>query len=227
MQVPSLQPVEKSLEQLHLRGLLLRLPIITRLVGPGGPGSGKGSQCEQLAKKYGFTHLSTDDLLQNELTSLSERSRLIKDIMECGEPVPGGVVLELLKEAMVSKLGDTKGFLIDGYPQELKDAEEFESKIGEPKLVLCLDCSAETMNSRLLMRNQSSQNSDSAETIKEGIESYYQASKPLIAYYESKTQLCKVDAEGTQEDVFLEICKTIDSFLKKEEAAFSFSAETQ
>ncbi|PKU44564.1 adenylate kinase isoenzyme 5 [Limosa lapponica baueri] len=55
----------------------------------GGPGSGKGSQCKQLAKKYGFTHLCTGDLLQNELLSLSERSKLIKDIMECGEPVPG------------------------------------------------------------------------------------------------------------------------------------------
>ncbi|NXU02341.1 KAD5 kinase, partial [Buphagus erythrorhynchus] len=104
-----------------------------------------------------------------------------------------GIVVELLKEAMVSKLGDTKGFLIDGYPQELKDAEEFESKIGEPKLVLCLDCSAGTMSSRLLMRNQSSQNSEDTETTKERIESYYQASNPLIAYYESKTQLCKVN----------------------------------
>lgn len=55
----------------------------------GGPGSGKSSQSQQLAKKYGFTHLSTSDLLQNELSSLSERSKLIKDIMECGEPVPG------------------------------------------------------------------------------------------------------------------------------------------
>ncbi|XP_010154397.1 PREDICTED: adenylate kinase isoenzyme 5 [Eurypyga helias] len=185
----------------------------------GGPGSGKGSQCEQLAKKYGFTHLSTDDLLQNELSSLSERSKLIKDIMESGEPVPGGIVLELLKEAMVSKLGDTKGFLLDGYPRELKEAEEFESKIGEPQLVFCLDCSAETMSHHLLMRNQSSQESDNTETVKEEIESYYQASKPLIAYYERKTQLCKVDAEGTQGDVFLEFCKTIDSFLRREEEA--------
>uniref|UniRef100_A0A8C5X8S8 Adenylate kinase 5 n=1 Tax=Malurus cyaneus samueli TaxID=2593467 RepID=A0A8C5X8S8_9PASS len=158
--------------------------------------SGKGSQCEQLAKKYGFTHLSTSDLLQNELSSLSERSKFIKDIVECGEPVPGGIVLELLKEAMVAKLGDTKGFLIDGYPQELKDAEEFESKIGEPKLVLCLDCSAETMSSRLLMRNQSSENSDNPETIEERIESYYQASNPLIAYYEISVNTGSVFSRG-------------------------------
>uniref|UniRef100_A0A663E2I7 Nucleoside-diphosphate kinase n=1 Tax=Aquila chrysaetos chrysaetos TaxID=223781 RepID=A0A663E2I7_AQUCH len=56
-----------------------------------------------------------------------------------------------------------------------------------------LDCSAETMNSRLLMRNQSSQHSDNTEAIKEAIESYFQASKPVIAYYERKTQLCKVN----------------------------------
>ncbi|XP_027764029.1 adenylate kinase isoenzyme 5 isoform X2 [Empidonax traillii] len=191
----------------------------------GGPGSGKGSQCEQLAKKYGFSHLSTADLLQNELLSLSERSKLIKDIMECGEPVPGGIVLELLKEAMVSRLGDTKGFLIDGYPQELRDAEEFESKVGEPRLVLCLDCCAQTMSSRLQVRDQSNPNSSSAQAIQEGIQSYCRASQPLIAYYESKARFCKVDAEGTQEDVFLEICKTIDSFLRREEAAFSTEAQ--
>ncbi|OXB80066.1 UNVERIFIED_CONTAM: hypothetical protein H355_012989, partial [Colinus virginianus] len=104
-----------------------------------------------------------------------------------------GIVLQLLKEAMVTNLGVTEGFLIDGYPRELKEAEEFESKIGEPKLVFCLDCSAETMNSRFLMRNQNSQHFNSAETIKEGIEGYYQAAKPLTAYYESKTQLCKVN----------------------------------
>uniref|UniRef100_A0A8C2T980 Adenylate kinase isoenzyme 5 n=1 Tax=Coturnix japonica TaxID=93934 RepID=A0A8C2T980_COTJA len=167
--------------------------ILDVLPHKGGPGSGKSSQCEQLAKKYGFTHLSTADLLQNELSTLSERSKFIKDIVECGEPVPGGIVLELLKEAMITSLGDTKGFLIDGYPRELKEAEEFESKIGEPKLVFCLDCSAETMNSRFSMRNQTSQQFDSAETIKERIDDYCQAAQPLAAYYERKTQLCKVN----------------------------------
>uniref|UniRef100_A0A8C3XNA0 Adenylate kinase isoenzyme 5 n=1 Tax=Chelydra serpentina TaxID=8475 RepID=A0A8C3XNA0_CHESE len=156
----------------------------------GGPGSGKGTQCEQLAQQYGFTHLSTGDLLRGELTSSSERSKLIKDIMECGELVPGDIVLTLLKEAMIASLGDTKGFLIDGYPRDVKQGEEFECKIGEPKLVLCLDCSTETMSSRLLKRSQCT---DDAETIMKQIETYYQATEPMIAYYEKKTQLCKVN----------------------------------
>lgn len=54
----------------------------------GGPGSGKGTQCEKLVEKYGFTHLSTDELLNNELSSQSERSKLIRDIMEHGDLVP-------------------------------------------------------------------------------------------------------------------------------------------
>lgn len=54
----------------------------------GGPGSGKGTQCEKLAEKYGFTHLSTGELLRQELTSESERSKLIRDIMERGDLVP-------------------------------------------------------------------------------------------------------------------------------------------
>uniref|UniRef100_A0A452HAN7 Uncharacterized protein n=1 Tax=Gopherus agassizii TaxID=38772 RepID=A0A452HAN7_9SAUR len=155
-----------------------------------GPGSGKGTQCEQLAQKYGFTRLSTGDLLQRELTSSSERSKLIKDIMECGELVPGDIVLALLKEAMIASLGDTKGFLIDGYPRDVKQGEEFECKIGEPKLVLYLDCSTETMSSRLLKRSQCT---DDAEAVMKRIDTYYQATEPMIAYYEKKTQLCKVN----------------------------------
>ncbi|XP_053893141.1 adenylate kinase isoenzyme 5 [Malaclemys terrapin pileata] len=190
----------------------------------GGPGSGKGTQCEQLAQKYGFTHLSTGDLLRRELTSSSERSKLIKDIMECGELVPGDIVLALLKEAMIARLGDTKGFLIDGYPWDVKQVEEFECKIGEPKLVLCLDCSTETMSSRLLKRSQCT---DDAEAVMKQMDTYYQATEPVIAYYEKKTQLCKINAEGTPEEVFLQVCTSVDCFLKKEEEALSLSAEVQ
>ncbi|KYO36831.1 adenylate kinase isoenzyme 5 isoform X1 [Alligator mississippiensis] len=194
----------------------------------GGPGSGKGTQCEQLAQKYGFVHLSIRDLLKRESSSLSERSKLIKDILECGEQVPGDIILELMKEAMMASLGETKGFLIDGYPQEVKQAVEFEEMVGEPKLVLCMDCSAETMSSRLLTKSQSCECfDDNAETIRQQIEIYYQATEPVIAYYEKKTQLCKINAEGTPEEVFLQACTSVDLFLKKEEAASSFSAEIQ
>ncbi|NP_001396671.1 adenylate kinase isoenzyme 5 isoform 8 [Mus musculus] len=158
----------------------------------GGPGSGKGTQCEKLAEKYGFTHLSTGELLRQELTSESERSKLIRDIMERGDLVPSGVVLELLKEAMVASLGNTKGFLIDGYPREVKQGEEFGRRIGDPHLVICMDCSADTMTNRLLQRSQSSQRGeDGAKSIAKRLEAYHRASIPVVTYYERKTQLRK------------------------------------
>ncbi|XP_054547421.1 adenylate kinase isoenzyme 5 isoform X2 [Talpa occidentalis] len=178
----------------------------------GGPGSGKGTQCEKLVEKYGFTYLSTGALLRNELATESERSKLIRDIMERGDLVPSGFILELLKEAMVASLNDTKGFLIDGYPREVKQGQEFGHRIGDPHLVICMDCSADTMTNRLLQKSQSSPRAgDSTTTIAKRLETYYRASIPVIAYYETKTQLHKINAEGTPEEVFLQLCTAIDS----------------
>ncbi|XP_043733967.1 adenylate kinase isoenzyme 5 isoform X2 [Cervus elaphus] len=178
----------------------------------GGPGSGKGTQCGKLVEKYGFTHLSTGELLRKELSSESERSKLIRGIMERGELVPSGIILELLKEAMVASLSNTKGFLIDGYPREVKQGEEFGRRIGDPHLVICMDCSADTMTNRLLQRSRSSpQADDNTTTIAKRLETYYRASIPVVAYYETKTQLHKINAEGTPEEVFLQLCTAIDS----------------
>nr|XP_056699969.1 adenylate kinase isoenzyme 5 [Euleptes europaea] len=204
----------------------------SNLSGPenvgGGPGSGKGTQCKKLAQKYGFTHLSTEDLLWHEISSLSERSKTIRDIMESGEVVPGDIVMELLKEAMDANLGVTKGFLIDGYPLEVKQGEEFERQIGEPSLVLCMDCSSKTMSSRLLKQSQINQCLvDNAEVIMKSTENYYQSTEPVIAYYENKIPVFKINAEGTPEEVFLEACSSVNIFLKQEETASSLSLHTQ
>ncbi|XP_008846874.1 adenylate kinase isoenzyme 5 isoform X2 [Nannospalax galili] len=198
----------------NMGGLLEDLRKYKIIFMMGGPGSGKGTQCEKLAEKYGFTHLSTGELLRQELASESERSKLIRDIMERGDLVPSGIVLELLKEAMVASLGNTKGFLIDGYPREVKQGEEFGRRIGDPHLVICMDCSADTMTSRLLQRSQSSQRGeDTGRTIAKRLEAYHRASIPVVAYYETKTQLWKVNAEGAPDQVFLRLCTAIDSVL--------------
>uniref|UniRef100_H3AMS8 Uncharacterized protein n=1 Tax=Latimeria chalumnae TaxID=7897 RepID=H3AMS8_LATCH len=159
----------------------------------GGPGSGKGTQCEKLVSKYELTHLSTGDLLRSELAFDTERSKLIQDIMERGELVPLDIVLGLLKEAMVASLYGTQGFLIDGYPREVKLGQEFEKKIAEPSLVLFMDCSAETMTKRLIKRSQANDCiGDNTETIRKRVETYYNSIEPVIAYYEKKNILYKV-----------------------------------
>uniref|UniRef100_A0A670XQQ1 Adenylate kinase 5 n=1 Tax=Pseudonaja textilis TaxID=8673 RepID=A0A670XQQ1_PSETE len=144
----------------------------------GGPGSGKGTQCEKLAQKYGFMHLSVEDLIQNE--TASGRSKNVRDITESGEFIPG-----------VRCDSKVNGFLIDGYPQEIQQGEQFENEIGEPSLVLCMDCSSKTMSTRLLQKSQCLE--DNGEAIMKCIEAYYKTAEPLIAYYENTTPLFKVD----------------------------------
>ena len=78
-----------------------------------------GTQCEKIVERYGFTHLSSGDLLRNEVKSGSERGKQLNFIMERGELVPLGTVLDLLSDAIIEKMESSKGFLIDGYPREL------------------------------------------------------------------------------------------------------------
>ncbi|MGH0119041.1 UNVERIFIED_CONTAM: hypothetical protein FKN15_061710 [Acipenser sinensis] len=153
----------------------------------GGPGSGKGTQCERIVQKYGYTHLSTGDLLRAEVSSGSERGKKLSAIMEKGELVPLDTVLDMLKDAMIAKVDVSKGFLIDGYPREVKQGEEFEKKIGAPTLLLYIDAGAETMVKRLMKRGETSGRvDDNEETIKKRLDTYYKATEPVIAFYEGR-----------------------------------------
>uniref|UniRef100_H0V057 Adenylate kinase 5 n=1 Tax=Cavia porcellus TaxID=10141 RepID=H0V057_CAVPO len=161
----------------------------------GGPGSGKGAQCEKLAAKYGLVHLSPGRLLRAELASNSERSRLIRASMERGEPAPS---VSRTPAGTGGILGDLQGF--------------HRGRVGDPHLVIGMDCSADTMTSRLLQRSPgSAATEDATKTVAKRLETYYRACLPVLAHYEGRTQLRKVNAEGTPEEVFLQLCKVIDS----------------
>ncbi|KAJ8286852.1 hypothetical protein GJAV_G00044090 [Gymnothorax javanicus] len=178
----------------------------------GGPGSGKGTQCEKVVAKYGYTHLSSGDLLRAEVASGSERGKNLSAIMQRGELVPLETVLDMIKEAMIAKADVSKGFLIDGYPREVKQGEEFEKKIGAPSLLLYIDAKSETMVSRLMKRGETSGRADdNEETIKKRLDLYYKATEPVIAFYEGRGIVRKIDSEGTVDQVFSQVATAIDS----------------
>ncbi|XP_041049401.1 adenylate kinase isoenzyme 1-like isoform X3 [Carcharodon carcharias] len=178
----------------------------------GGPGSGKGTQCEKIVHKYGYTHLSTGDLLRAEVSSGSERGKNFHKIMEGGGLVPLETILEMLKDAMIAKADVSKGFLIDGYPREVKQGEEFEKRIGPPTLLLYIDAGKETMIKRLLGRGKTSGRSDdNEETIKKRLETYYKATEPVINFYQPRGIIRKVNAEGSVDDVFTQVCTALDA----------------
>ncbi|XP_048474009.1 adenylate kinase isoenzyme 1-like [Rhincodon typus] len=177
----------------------------------GGPGSGKGSQCEKMMEKYGFTHLSTGNLLRKEISNETERGNKIKKIMLEGGLVPLGTTLEILKDAMLENLQETKGFMIDGYPRTLKQAEAFDKSFTLPTVVLLIDCSPEVMKERLINRGQTSERFDDNEvTIAKRVESYFVDSVPVVKHYDAKGLLKKIQGEGTEDDVFQSITAIID-----------------
>jgi len=184
-----------------------KLPVIWVL---GGPGSGKGTQCDKIVAKYGYTHLSSGDLLRAEVQSGSERGKQLTEIMTKGDLVPMFVVLDLLAEAMISKLDGSKGYLIDGYPREVQQGKEFEAEILPCTQILYFDVSDATMTERLLNRGKSSGRADdNEETIKKRLNTFHQHSKPVIDAYASK---CKsIPAERDPNDIFSDVCATLDA----------------
>jgi adenylate kinase family enzyme len=107
----------------------------------GGPGSGKGTQCDRIKARYeGVVHLSAGDLLRDEVKSGSTLGLKCGELMKEGKLVPMVVPITLLKNAMITSGGKT--FLVDGFPRALDQAEAFEKDIMACKTVLFFDCPA-------------------------------------------------------------------------------------
>merc|ERR1711972_358841 len=106
----------------------------------------------------------------------------------------------MIKEAMIAKADVSKGYLIDGYPREVVQGEEFEKKIGKPCLLLYIDAKAETMVKRLMKRGETSGRADdNEETIKKRLDLYY------------KAIVRKIDSELPPDEVFGHVAKAIDA----------------
>ncbi|CAK9804087.1 Adenylate kinase isoenzyme 1 [Anthophora plagiata] len=181
----------------------------------GGPGCGKGTQCERIIAKYGFFHISSGDLLREEVASGSPRGASLQELMSKGLFVPTDIVLDLIRERMekAKKEEATKtGFLIDGYPRELDQGLLFEKNVCPVDLILFFDVSNDTLKKRLLGRAAVSQRADdNEETIKKRIEIFNVKNGEIVTHYKDK--VVKINAEGSVDDIFAEVSKTIDSLL--------------
>ncbi|XP_062383468.1 adenylate kinase isoenzyme 5 isoform X1 [Sardina pilchardus] len=181
----------------------------------GGPGSGKALQCERLEERYGLRRLTPGEILCNELQSHSERSRYLRDLLEGGETLPEDTLLDLLCESMAAPTRHGKNFLISGFPRDLRQAEEYEVKMGQPSLVLLLECSADTLTGRLQQRARTALRSqdgrDTEQDVQRRVESFCSTSQPVASHYKHRGLLHKVDAERPPDEVFEQICGVLDN----------------
>jgi len=180
----------------------------------GGPGSGKGTQCDRIVERYGFTHLSSGDLLRDEVASKSPRGNELNSMMQAGKLVPMETVLTLLKEAMIAKADVSNGFLIDGYPREVDQGIQFEKSICPAKMVLYFDLSDAEMTRRLLNRGKTSGRvDDNEETIAKRLETFHAATEPVTIYYDRKNKLVSVNAERSPDKIFGDVADRLDKLI--------------
>ncbi|ROW10985.1 hypothetical protein VMCG_01236 [Cytospora schulzeri] len=169
----------------------------------GGPGAGKGTQCEKLVATYGFTHLSAGDLLRAEQDRAgSQYGQMIKDYIKEGKIVPMEVTIALLENAMKATTTSTR-FLIDGFPRKLDQALKFEESVCAAQFVLFYDCPEAVMETRLLKRGETSGRADdNEESIRKRFRTFVETSMPVVEYYEKQGRVVKIDATPTPAEVF-------------------------
>jgi len=172
----------------------------------GGPGTGKGTQCAKIRDDFNLVHLSTGDLMREEVAAETFLGGEIQKHMAAGSLVPDDITLSLVKKAMV-KHQDTNRFLLDGFPRSVEQAMRFEREIAEVSFMLFLDCSEETMKSRIMARAASNPGrvDDNEETVMKRLKVFADQTMPLVDYYEPIGKLRRVPAEGPVDEVAADV----------------------
>lgn len=185
----------------------------------GPPGCGKGTQSDKLVEKYGLIHLSTGNLLRQEIKDKTPLGLEAKSFIDKGQLVPDEVVIGMVDSYFDQHKG-AKGFLFDGFPRTVAQAKALDKllllKKTEIGSVLILDVDEEELIKRLVLRGKTSGRSDdSDENIQRNRQSVYKKETlPVADYYESSKKVARVDGMGAIEDIFSRLSGSIDKSMK-------------
>lgn len=183
-----------------------------RIVLIGPPGAGKGTQSTLLAEKFQIPHLSTGEILRAATAQQSSVGIEAAKYMDRGDLVPDDMIQELVFEEL-SKSSCDNGYILDGFPRTVPQAEEFDRWLAERgralTLVLKFSVSEEVLLDRLAGRGRED---DDREIVKTRMEKYLALTKPLVDYYQHRGVLRRIQGGvGSAEEVFTEIQKIIAS----------------
>jgi adenylate kinase len=174
------------------------------LLGP--PGSGKGTQAARLQDDLGFTHLATGDLLRAARRQDTELGRRAGEYMDRGELVPDELIVEMVRDAIAG--ADGKRVLFDGFPRTVAQAGALADALGEHgrevTVALLIDVPDEVVIERISGRGQG-RSDDNPETVRERLRVYHDETEPLVAYYEQRGLLRRVDGSGDPDAVYEQV----------------------
>lgn len=204
------------------------------------PAAGKGTQSMLICDKYNLSHISTGDLLREEIKSGNEFGNQIKEIIESGNLVNDDIILELLNK----KLSSVNGYILDGFPRNINQAIKYDELLDSLNqnldYVIYLDLDKEIAKKRILGRiscpscgnvynNLIEENKPLAEnlcndcntelikraddnevTFDKRYDTYLKETAPLIEYYQKKGKLYKIDSSLSKNEIFEKICEIIN-----------------
>jgi adenylate kinase len=176
-----------------------------RIVLLGAPGSGKGTQAALLKQRLGLPHISTGVLLRAAVSEQTKLGLLAKEYMDRGELVPDGVMLDLIEERL-GRPDVRGGFLLDGYPRNLAQAEALDAlleRLGQPlEEVIQIDVDPERVVARIAKRAAREDRSDDTdEVVRNRMRVYQEQTAPVSGYYAEQGLLTRVLGDGSIEEV--------------------------
>ncbi len=181
----------------------------------GPPGAGKGTQAEKLQQKYGLLHLSTGEVIRDEMNRGTELGRLAARQMEGGRLASDELVLGII-ENYIEAHRSAPGVIFDGFPRTLPQAEAFDrmlSRVGaEVSVMLALEVPDEVVIERILARGKTSGRADdqSIDTIRNRIEVYDRQTAVVADFYKKQNKFRAVEGVGTIDEIFDRLCAVID-----------------
>ncbi len=182
----------------------------------GPPGAGKGTQAIKLKEKYNLIHLSTGDILRNEISQNSELGILAKSFMDKGELVPDEVVIDMIENCLKNNQG-SNGFIFDGFPRTTEQAQALDNLLQshntEIDTMLSLEVDDEELVARIIQRGRDSGREDdkNESVIFNRIITYNKKTAPLKNYYDEQGKYNAIGGVGEIAEVFNRLTDSIDA----------------
>lgn len=178
----------------------------------GAPGSGKGTQSAKLIDEYGLYHISTGELLRDQISRGTELGKTANEYISQGHLIPDELMIQILDDVLEKNAADKKGVIFDGFPRTIPQAEALKgllSKRGtELHAVVGLEVPEEELVERMIKRGkETGRADDTLETIKERLNVYHTQTLPLREYYQNEGNYLAINGSGIVDEIFNEIAE--------------------
>lgn len=184
---------------------------MTRLIFLGPPGAGKGTQAQVLASFLQIPHISTGDILRQNVSDKTDLGLKAQSYMDQGELVPDQLILDMI-QARLTQEDAAPGWILDGFPRNVAQAaflDELLVKVGQTyDQVISLEVPDEVLVERLLKRLRKD---DTEEVIRHRLSVYHQQTAPLISFYRDRNQLVSIDGNQSMEAVTVALQQVVQA----------------